>query len=699
MEAVAGHNRSKPNASMRPVPVAPRGLTSLMQLHCRAIELEQINLDSPSKCPVAPSILRDLLTSLHYRDENTFLHSRRVSLIAVGLAKQLCWNAEAIQNIEMAAMLHDIGKIGIPDHILYKPGSYTVEEASLMGLRTSIAEDILQVCRVPQQIREIIVEAQLPYSGLEDYLRPVGRDISQAGRLLAVADVYESMTRDQVYREAKTQKEIIEYLTEKSGTLYDASVVQTLIRWLSTGGEEMIRKYGTPSGLNNSLESSSGSLALTSLCNVFSYLYSIEQTYKGFVITDADGRILLANRGCREIFQHHQDDLTGCEFTAELFPQANMYQEFLPQEELPLRKALRMQIAETSELKVTCPDKEWVELEVQTIPLFDDNGEMSGVSEFYRVKDQNLVESAQYRQLALEASRDALTGVANRGTLENQLSRAMSNFNEDHNNLFSVIYLDIDHFKSINDTYGHAAGDEVLVKLARLLREETYTSEFVARYGGEEFVIICAELDAELAVKRAERFRALIPKLTFDLAPSLKITSSFGVSQVEPNDSLESVLKRADSALYESKNKGRNRTTLIKRQDVHQQKEKEENPGNSFVFEADLGAVLFDDFLILKLHGFVDEHKGKLLKVREGVVKIQIGRKTLFGGWGRSQDKQPVCVTVDASAVVKSRGKLSNSQKVKIQITPMGRIRKASRFQSRAKSVYRLLKSHFVTQQ
>lgn len=675
-----------------------RGLLALVELHQHAIELEAIEEETPTPNAISPAILRDLLTCLHFRDENTFLHSRRVSLIVVGLAKQLCWNAEAIREIELAAMLHDIGKIGIPDHILFKPGRYTIEEASLMSLRTSIAEDILEICCIPLRIRNIIVESRLPFSRMEDYLRPLGKDLSQAGRLLAVADAYESLSRDQIYRDAKSGPEIKKILNERAGSMYDASIVQTLIRWVENGGEAALQDVGKESAMNGMTAQSGASLAMTSLSNIFSHLYTLEQAYDGFVIVGVEGKILLANRGCREIFQQADRDWSGQLWNGQLCPQADAYQNLLSDDNLPVYRTLTDKMPSTITIKVPLPENLWEELEVQSIPMFDFNEELIGVGEFYRRKQRNRVESAKFRELSLQASRDALTGVANRGTLENQLSRAMANFKDDPiENLFSVVYLDIDHFKSINDTFGHATGDDVLITLAKLLREEAYASEFVARYGGEEFVIVCPGLTAIQALKRAERFRLEIAKLKFETATSLKITSSFGVSQVEERDSLESVLMRADKALYQSKDQGRNRSTLLQQSDIHQEN-KPESSRAGFEFEASINGVLFDNFLILKLQGFAEQNHAKLLKVQEGNVQFQFGRKRFFKRWSKNAEYQPVRVEIDARAALSAHGSRSNSQRLNVKITPIGIPANPEMFKLRAQYAYSTLRSHFLSQ-
>lgn len=120
----------------------------------------------------------------------------------------------------------------------------------------------------------------------------------------------------------------------------------------------------------------------------------------------------------------------------------------------------------------------------------------------------------------------------------------------------SVIYCDIDHFKNINDTYGHDVGDEVLIAFAKLLKESLRESDTVARWGGEEFVILIPSKTADIAVEIAEKMRKNIEDNVFLNVGT--VTASFGVSHYINNDTKEAMLKRADKALYKAKENGRN---------------------------------------------------------------------------------------------------------------------------------------------
>ncbi|MFZ9887381.1 MAG: diguanylate cyclase [Myxococcota bacterium] len=168
-----------------------------------------------------------------------------------------------------------------------------------------------------------------------------------------------------------------------------------------------------------------------------------------------------------------------------------------------------------------------------------------------------------YETLEKAATTDGLTGLFNRRTLNDRFADAIARAERTSNPL-SVILGDVDHFKSVNDTYGHQVGDDVLVGVARTLMRCARVTDIVARYGGEEFCLVCEHTDASGAAHLAERIRRSIAQLRFDtdLGP-LEVTSSFGVAALgDHGEDLESVLKSADEALYRAKEKGRNRVII-----------------------------------------------------------------------------------------------------------------------------------------
>jgi diguanylate cyclase (GGDEF)-like protein len=155
---------------------------------------------------------------------------------------------------------------------------------------------------------------------------------------------------------------------------------------------------------------------------------------------------------------------------------------------------------------------------------------------------------------------DSLTGLYNRSKLDSILTDQLARFKRSHRP-FTLLMLDIDHFKTLNDTYGHVTGDEILAAVAGILLQSIRSIDYAARYGGDEFIIILTETSAKLAWKTAERVRSQVEALH----PTVKgveivLTVSLGIVESLPEDmSATEVFARADHALYEAKRGGRNR--------------------------------------------------------------------------------------------------------------------------------------------
>ncbi len=160
------------------------------------------------------------------------------------------------------------------------------------------------------------------------------------------------------------------------------------------------------------------------------------------------------------------------------------------------------------------------------------------------------------RELEVLSVTDRLTGLYNRRKLDELLDEEVKRSRR-HAFDFSVIMMDIDHFKLVNDNFGHATGDAVLADLAQILRQHSRDADALARFGGEEFVIICRHSSPEGCRGMAEKLRNEIAGHGFPKVG--RLTASFGVAACRPGDSVASLLARADSALYRAKAGGRNR--------------------------------------------------------------------------------------------------------------------------------------------
>ncbi len=162
------------------------------------------------------------------------------------------------------------------------------------------------------------------------------------------------------------------------------------------------------------------------------------------------------------------------------------------------------------------------------------------------------------------ANKDSLTGLYNKAYIMEQLKYHI-NLATSIKKPFSIIMLDIDYFKKVNDTYGHLCGDYVLKKLSSIFLEQTRSVNITGRYGGEEFIILASQSNAQSAFNFAERLRTLIENIQFSYeGKNFKITISCGVAELTNKIKKPEVLiANADKALYQAKNSGRNRTVMF----------------------------------------------------------------------------------------------------------------------------------------
>ena len=190
-----------------------------------------------------------------------------------------------------------------------------------------------------------------------------------------------------------------------------------------------------------------------------------------------------------------------------------------------------------------------------------DLGFILNLSELIAMSISNAVLYEQTKKLAVT---DGLTGISNRPNMEQSL---LSEFERSkrYNSPLSVVLLDVDHFKDVNDSYGHQKGDEILVTFASVLKKFCRANDTAARYGGEEFLMILPQSNAQGAFKIAERVREEIMKMSFVGNDSkFSVTTSCGVAELNRDymKNTDQLINVADNAMYEAKNSGRNKTII-----------------------------------------------------------------------------------------------------------------------------------------
>lgn len=646
-------------------------------------------------------VLRSLLAAMRLRDVYTIQHVRRTAIFATGLARFLGWDGTALRKLEIAALLHDIGKIGVPDHVLFKPGALNPAEQELFSWQHHVGLDVLQACKVDQEVLDIITQSSPHF----DDGQHGSTELHLGSRILAIADAYDSLSHAQAYREAKSHEQILSILNGSAGTRFDGNLVNLMNRWIQAQGLPANGELEEPAKLQGAgFFQLAEEMQASSLCHIFSYLYGLETTYDGFYLLDSDLKFRIWNSGMQRLLGRDAAQMLDQPWTGRRIACADKRGRALPDDARPLNRVLQGGQACTSQIQVQRADGQWIDVEVMAVPINDFDGSLQGVAEIYRDLSQDRRRRREDKDLRQQATRDSLTGVCNRGELERTVESHLARFHQDADpEPLSLIFIDVDHFKSINDTYLHVTGDKVLIGLAKLLQGEMYSSETIGRYGGEEFIIVCPSTDLKQATAKAERLRmALCDAMLCDVK-DLKVTASFGVTEVESGDTLNDVFCRADKALFASKDNGRNRTTSLTKHEFLTGKStsQETKPALTYEVENAFLACVTSDMIVLKLGSFVREQKAKLIKTAPGHAVVRLGGTLFLPIWGAKQAHQPVTIDIKfgpppKDVYVPKRNGASERTYFRVKLTPRGWAPDVATFQSRARHAFRLLKSYFV---
>jgi diguanylate cyclase (GGDEF)-like protein/PAS domain S-box-containing protein len=258
--------------------------------------------------------------------------------------------------------------------------------------------------------------------------------------------------------------------------------------------------------------------------------------------TDLNGIITYVSKAFCEISGYTKEELIGKQHSIIRHPDTSLaiYNE--------LWKYLLTGKSWSGEIKNIAKDGNCYWVLIYVNPIVNASGTIIG----YRSIQQNITDKKYAEELSIT---DQLTQLYNRSYLDKILHKEMTRFQR-YGTPMSVIMIDIDYFKEVNDLYGHLAGDMVLVEIARILKENIRATDMLGRWGGEEFMIICAENNLDEAVQMAEKLRVAIASHIFQKIGTK--TASFGVATIQSNEDELSLMQRVDSALYQAKESGRN---------------------------------------------------------------------------------------------------------------------------------------------
>ena len=276
--------------------------------------------------------------------------------------------------------------------------------------------------------------------------------------------------------------------------------------------------------------------------------------HDAIVMIDDSGGLTFWNEAADKLFGYTSAEAMGRNFLALIVPPQSRYREQYEASLKRLGMAQSGNAGEAVELEIVRKDGDecFVELSLSAVQI---RGRWHGIGIARDVTDRKRAEE----KLKLQATTDALTGIANRRLFNSFLETEMRRATRHHLPL-AVMLMDIDHFKQINDAYGHQVGDGVLVELTRLVSKIIREHDFFARWGGEEFVILSPNCNAENMRLLAEKLRAALE--THSFSDISRLTCSFGLTEYSDGDSAENFIGRADAALYRAKESGRNRVEM-----------------------------------------------------------------------------------------------------------------------------------------
>jgi len=288
----------------------------------------------------------------------------------------------------------------------------------------------------------------------------------------------------------------------------------------------------------------------------------IENLFDGVYYVDRNRTITYWNAGAERITGYARDDVLGKTCAANILRHIDDTGTELCQNGCPL--AATLADGQNREISVYLHHNSGHRLpvSVRVSPLRDADGNITGAAEVFTENAELHQVLKDLEALRFKVNRDELTGVSNRRAAEAALKTRLFELQQFGTPL-GLIFLDIDHFKHINDTYGHAVGDQVLRLAANTITAALHRGDLLARWGGEEFLVLIADVDAALLARAAERVRMFIERsfLMID-GEKLSFTASLGATLALPEDTPESLVARADALMYRSKEAGRNRVSL-----------------------------------------------------------------------------------------------------------------------------------------
>lgn len=292
------------------------------------------------------------------------------------------------------------------------------------------------------------------------------------------------------------------------------------------------------------------------------YQHILNSIKDGVYFVDQDRKITFWNKSAERITGFEAKEVVDRFCYDNILNHVDDHGTFLCHNGCPLHQTLKDGKERTNTVYLQHKDGHRVETSIYIVPIIE-NGEIIGAVETFDEKlNISLIEKNMDNLRAL-AYHDQLTGLPNRRYIDDNIEMRLNNYKKMGSN-FGIAMIDIDHFKDVNDTYGHDIGDEVLISLGNLLSEAIRGLDFIGRWGGEEFLAIFDVNDNEQLWQTLQRLRMMVAfSVLKKHDPPIQITVSLGGAMVTKDDDAASLFQKVDRMLYKSKSSGRNCVSIV----------------------------------------------------------------------------------------------------------------------------------------
>lgn len=281
----------------------------------------------------------------------------------------------------------------------------------------------------------------------------------------------------------------------------------------------------------------------------------LNHLYEGIYFVDNDRNIKYWNKGAENITGYSAEEILGKSCNDNILCHIDENGNELCEVECPLTASIKFECYTDKRIYLKHKEGHRVPVWVRVSPINNNRNQIIGAVEIF-------VDDSDYEKVKYQANHDILTGLLNRRAIHDKLEQELSR-SKRMEKIIGIIIIDIDHFKTVNDTYGHQIGDTVLIEVSNKIKQALRPYDEVGRYGGEEFLVILPETDFDNALMVAERIRSAIYTNRINMENKvIKLSASFGVSVIceqYENETLDEFIKTADKALYQAKDNGRNR--------------------------------------------------------------------------------------------------------------------------------------------